>query len=59
MAKTIGMAIKAYLKNIEPRETKIDRPLDLPIRNGKVSAINTKLIMLKIVPRIIPLPIGF
>jgi hypothetical protein len=55
----IGTARRIYLKKMEPREKKKVLLLDLPIRRGRVSPIIIKLIILKIVPKIRPLPTGF
>jgi hypothetical protein len=54
-----GTARRIYLKNMELRDNKKVLFLALPIRRGRVSPIIIKLIMLKIVPKISPLPTGF
>ena len=59
MAVISGTASKKYLKNSEPNARKKVFLLVLPILIGSVSAIKTKFTILKIVPRIKPLPKGF
>ncbi len=59
MAATIGIAIKPYRKKMEPKDIPIVFFLDCPIFIGRDSPIKMKLRMLKIVPRISPLPMGF
>ncbi len=59
IATISGTAIKAYLKTIENSVKKNVFPLDLLIFMGRVSPIKIKLITLKTVPRINPLPSGF
>jgi hypothetical protein len=53
------MARIIYLKYIEPREIKKVLPFDLPILSGSVSPIRIKFTILKTVPKISALPIGF
>jgi hypothetical protein len=53
-----GTARRIYLKNMEPRDNKKVLLLDLPIRRGRISPMIIKLIILKIVPKISPLPTG-
>jgi hypothetical protein len=59
MAMINGAARRIYLEHMEMKEKKKVLFLDLPIRKGIISPIIIKLTILKIVPRIRPLPTGF
>jgi hypothetical protein len=53
-----GIARRMYLENMEARDKKKVLFFDFPIFNGSISPMTIKLIMLKIVPKINPLPMG-
>ena len=59
MRPSVGIAISAYRKIIEPREKKKVFPRDLPASSGMALPINMKLMMLKNAPRINPFPTAF
>jgi len=56
IAMISGIAIIANLNKREPKEKKKVFPRDIPIFKGRASPIKMKLMMLKNVPRINPLP---
>lgn len=58
MESASGIAISAYRPNMEIKEIPVDLRRLWPIRMGRVSPMIMKLAMLKIAPRINPLPRG-